>query len=137
MFSEKIRKIGFDIVDTLTRGGVLRNKKEIDYLFHNPDKVKSFQNEKFQALAKWAVENTTFYSQVKKTSEYDLSDFPIINKNMLKEHAIALKEAILTESINASRKVESRNFVQQYASRKSCVAKYIDLFENVTKRLDV
>ena len=53
------------------------------------------------------------------------------------EDVIALKDVILTESINAARKVESRNFVQRYASRKSCVAKYIDLFENVTKRLDV
>ena len=53
------------------------------------------------------------------------------------ENAIALKEAILKESINTVRKVESRNFVQRYASRKSCVAKYIDLFENIAKRLDV
>ena len=66
MLTEKIRKIGFDIVDKLASGNVLKNKKEIDYLFHNPDKVKSFQNEKFQSLAKWAVENTAFYSQVKK-----------------------------------------------------------------------
>ena len=102
MLTEKIRKIGFDIVDTLTNGNVLKNKKEIDYLFHNPDKVKSFQNEKFQALAKWAVENTAFYSQVKQKSEYSLSDFPIIDKNIIKEHHDA--------------------FCSELAARKDCIS---------------
>ena len=102
MFSEKIRKVGFDIVDTLTRGNILKNKKEIDYLFHNPDKIKSFQNEKFQALAKWAAENTAFYSQVKKHSEYSLSDFPIIDKNIIKEH--------------------HNDFCSKLAERKDCIS---------------
>ena len=102
MLTEKIRKIGFDIVDKLASGNVLKNKKEIDYLFHNPDKVKSFQNEKFQSLAKWAVENTAFYSQVKKNSEYSLSDFPIIDKNIIKEHHDA--------------------FCSELAARKDCIS---------------
>lgn len=53
------------------------------------------------------------------------------------ENVIALKEAILTESKGAARKVDSRNYVQKYASRESCVTQYIDLFENVVKRLDI
>lgn len=53
------------------------------------------------------------------------------------EDVIALKEAILTESKHAARKVDSRNYVQKYASRESCVTQYIDLFENVVKRLDI
>ena len=49
------------------------------------------------------------------------------------EDVIALKEAILTESINAARKVASRAFVQLYASRKSCVEKYIKILENIKR----
>ena len=86
MVSENIRRIGFNIVDTLTNGDVLKNKAEIDYLFHHPDKVKPFQTEKFQALAKWAVDNTSFYSRYKRSSEYRLTDFPIIDKSIIKEH---------------------------------------------------
>lgn len=89
MFSEKIRKWGFDFIDVCKGRSVLKNKEEIRYLFHHKDKVPQFQQAKFQALANWAVNNTVFYASVKNDGAYKLSDFPIIDKNIIKENHTA------------------------------------------------
>lgn len=86
MFSEKIRKWGFDFLDTCKGRNVLKNKEEIGYLFQHKDEVLKFQNDKFQLLANWAVNNTLFYSSVKNKDTYKLADFPIIDKNIIKEN---------------------------------------------------
>ncbi len=89
-FSEKIRNFGFRLVDSLSGESVFKNEKEIDYLFHHKEEVESYQEKKFQALANWAADNVEFYSSVKKHEEYKLQDFPIIDKNIIKENHATL-----------------------------------------------
>ena len=51
------------------------------------------------------------------------------------ENAVALKEAVLSEFKNSTRKVGSRSYVQNFASRKNCV-KIIELLENAVTVTD-
>lgn len=90
ILGEYIRRFGFDIIDFLQGRPVMKNYKEIEDLFTHPDKVEDHQNRCFQKLAEWATSQTEFYKGVKKRGGYKLSDFPIINKNIIKSNSTEL-----------------------------------------------
>lgn len=84
--SELLREYAFILWDFLKGGKVLKNKREIEWLLSHPQYVPSFQAKKFQELANWATNQTVFYSKYKKKGTYSLKDFPIIDKNIIKEN---------------------------------------------------
>lgn len=84
-FGEILRNKVFWIVDTIKGKPVAKHYNSIDFYFNNPSKVKQHQDKEFKKIATFAKKNTQFYGQLNLSDDFFLSDFPIIDKNILKE----------------------------------------------------
>ena len=78
MFFDWIRRTGFWALDALRGGDVRRNYLEIKDMMQS----QKLNEEQLQKLLKHAVDTTAFYS---KFSGLGFENFPVINKNTIKE----------------------------------------------------
>lgn len=82
MLAEKLRKLGFWVLDFLNGGYVREHYKDIKKIINNNDDSNNLK--KLNLLLNHAVNTTEFYSQYKNFN--NLKDFPIINKKIIKKN---------------------------------------------------
>ena len=89
-FWESIRKKGFELLDLAKGRPIMRHYDNIAHLWHSEDEINHHHREQFTRLAEFAVQHTEYYKGIRISSTPQLSDFPIIDKAVLKENFEAL-----------------------------------------------
>src|SRR5690606_10757728 len=84
MISEISRRYAYWILDFLRGSKVRKHYNDIKYIIENNDKTVSIRKKYLDNILNHAINTTPFYKKYNNYSE--LSDFPIINKNIIKEH---------------------------------------------------
>lgn len=85
-FAERIRNAGFNALDYMKGRPVMKHLDEIAYLWDAPSQIEAHQKRQFEKLAMFAIEHTEYYKGLGVQKTPQLSDFPIIDKTILKEH---------------------------------------------------
>lgn len=84
MISEISRRYAYWVLDFLRGSKVRKHYNDIKYIIENNDETASIREKYLNDILNHAVNTTPFY---KEYSNYgNLSDFPIINKNIIKEN---------------------------------------------------
>lgn len=83
-FGQIVREKAYWMMDAIKGKPVKTHYQEIKYYFEHPDEVADFQEKSFQKLAEYAIAHTKFYADIPSRPHYELSDFPIIDKNIIK-----------------------------------------------------
>lgn len=99
---EILRRFGFYCLDYLQGRPVMKKYKEIEYYFNHKEEVPLFQQNKFYDLAIYAKTHSDFYKNLLLPDDFSLQDFPIIDKNIIKEN----KKLFLTEMALKKNSVE-------------------------------
>lgn len=97
MLSQCIRQKGFEFIDFLSGKPVMGHYKDIEYYWQHPEKIADFQSQQFSMLAQFAINNVEFYKGMKGIQNPELSDFPIIDKSIIKANHDALCSHKATE----------------------------------------
>ncbi len=84
MISEISRRYAYWVIDFLRGSKVRKHYNDIKYIIENNDETASIRERYLNDILNYAVKTTPFY---KRYDNYNkLSDFPIINKNIIKEN---------------------------------------------------
>lgn len=131
-----VRKIGFWTLDFLQRGQIKKEYDEIKYIIENSDKQDSIdlQNKYLHNLLTHAVHTTGFYKGKKSFSS--LQDFPVMNKqlirNNLDNHLSALFQKDKLHSVTTSGSTGAPFTVyQDRGKRRRHTAENIYFFEDL------
>lgn len=84
MFSEWIRKKAFWTLDSLKGSPIYKHYKDIKEILENEEIAHKRCPKYLENLIKHAVATTDFYKQYKSYTK--LSDFPIVDKNVIREN---------------------------------------------------
>ena len=95
MFSEKIRRNIYWILDFLKGSPVKKHLNEIAHIMENPDLAAQHQTKKLKELTEYAVNNIPFYKKYSKDTA--LEDFPVIDKSVIKENYELLKSPLYND----------------------------------------
>lgn len=91
MFGERVRRRIYWCLDFLKGNKVYRHYRKIKRIMEHPDQVESYQREKKEQLLTFATENVEFY---KRFQGKPWEEYPIINKNIVKEHWEEMKSSL-------------------------------------------
>ena len=82
---EKIRPLAFWIIDSLKRGTIRAHFDDTEFIMkdYSSKAVSERLNNRMESILKHAVNTTGFYKNFKDYNS--LTDFPVINKNIIKE----------------------------------------------------
>src|SRR5512141_454067 len=92
-FSEWIRRVGYWSVDLLRGGKVRRHYLDIRDILENEagPQASRKKEEYLRSILAYAVENVEFYK--KYTGAASLADFPVVNKNIIRDDYAAFQSA--------------------------------------------
>lgn len=79
---EKMRKLGFIALDSISQNSIMKQLKDIDELFSNETRREIVNKVRLESLLNHATNTTRYYSRYKGIT--DLNDFPIVNKKEMK-----------------------------------------------------